>query len=330
MWQRLRRKLFKTLSPRFKRGLRGVLIALLVATALIISAYLWVQHHYANQWAVFAQKSEPPWAITPQRLIPLLDAVSAGIAAFVLFGIFTFLGSLGRPEEETVDDRISYLYSARQRGTAKASQYLKEQVTLLGAMVSRAEMTFTLQDLSSDKKYLRTYVKTKMHLWNTMELDTYQQKMPLKVNIDPIADLIPTLGFVYEVTTCPCDRTGSYGKCKSHLDTVFALTNEKNAFHQEIQLEIPAGGSTTYEYSWDGWSLVDDVNFCGANRFIEHLVLKICNKTGETFIISAPEKPLRNCVTIKDERKLPPGECLELDFEDLPPTSDVVFRIKIC
>jgi len=316
-----RKRAFADVPPSIKRGAKGVAYALVVSILVLVLAYCYTCWRYST----VKFPGLPPWAISPERVISFLDAVGAGIVAFALLGTFAFLASLRRPEEETLDDRVAYLYSARRDESKASKVYLREQVTLLGATVLDARMSYTFVEVTADSKYARCISSVEMDIVNMMEHDTYRQKMPLRVALAKLDGFDRDLGVLSAITITPCTRDGSFSAAKRLLDAPFKFTNENPTFESEIDLEIPPGGSVTYEYSWDAWGPIKDENYCGANRFIEKLHMKIANQTGCNMSIGPLLPKHRSCRSIGDITMLAANDRIQLEFSELPPTCDIAF-----
>lgn len=316
-----RKRVLADVPPSLKRGVKGVAYALVVSILVLVAAYLYTCWHYS----AVKFPGPPPWAISPERVILFLDAVGAGIVAFALLGTFAFLASLRRPEEETLDDRVAYLYSARRDESKASKVYLKQQVTLLGATVLDARMSYTFVEVTTDSKYVRCISSVEMDIVNMMEHDTYRQKMPLRVSLHKLEGFDRDLGVLSAITITPCTREGSFSAPNRLLNAPFRFTNETPSFDYDIDLEIPPGGSVTYEYSWDAWGPIKDENYCGANRFIEKLHLMIANQTGRDMSIEPLLPKHRSCRSVSDITMLAANDKIQLEFAELPPTCDIAF-----
>lgn len=310
-------------SPSVRRAVRGMLIALLFSLAILAGCYfsVWYKHPDAA-------------AITPDRVVAFLDAVLAGIAAFVLIGAFTFIVSIRKPEEEGLAERISYLYSARHDETPGASEYLKRQVTLLGATAKRAEATYTVAEVSPDQTMVRMVANVVIDIVNMMKLDTYVQDMPLIVGGDALEGFNgDALGWVRRVTTQPMRHGHGYGQIHHHIQREVKLTNTNPIYKQNIKLEIPPGGELRYEYAFEVWQKPSDDIWFTPNRYCERVIVKIHNNTADSFKLSPcePNDSQRKSVTIAGVHTLE-GSSREYkhDIErGVPPEQRFACRIEL-
>jgi len=200
---------------------------------------------------------------------------------------------------------------------------------LLGATAQEARMNFTFMQFSTCGRFVKVATRIEMDIVNMMKLDRYHQDMPLMISLDKLDGLDRDLGSVARVSTTPCTEDGAYGVPTQHLKQPFRFTNDKNVFNTTVKLDIPPGGSTRYEYAWDGWGKVEDESFAGANRFAERLVLSFSNQSDRDVKIGPFQPEHRKCRTITEEKVLKPGESWDAIFNALPPTEDVAFATKL-
>lgn len=156
-------------SPSIRRAIESVARALASSLFLVAVAYLALWRYFPG---------EAP-SLTVERAALFIDATFSGIVAFALLGAFTFVASVKPPEEAKIQDRVAYLFSARREATPVASRYLREQVMLLGATVSKADVTYTVLETSTDGRYVRVNCDVRMCVMNMMKHDVYHQEMPL-------------------------------------------------------------------------------------------------------------------------------------------------------
>lgn len=328
------------MPPSVKRGARGLAKAFVWSMIFLLVAYYLAYQHFSRldvqaigSAAATAEKamdpaSQAPWMFSGDRIFAFLDAVLAGLLAFAMLGVFTFLSSLRRPEEEKLDDRVSYIYSARREQSPASVKYVKEQVMLLGATAQEARMNFTFMQFSACGQFLKAATHVEMDIVNMMKLDRYHQDMPLAISLDKLEGFDRDLGSITRVQTTPCTEDGAYCPPTRHLTAPFRFTNDANSYKTTVKLDIPPGGGTRYEYTWDGWGKVEDVNFAGANRFAERLVLTFSNQSDRDVKLCSYIPEHRKCRTIQADKVLRPGETWVVTFDALPPTEDVAFATK--
>lgn len=327
------------MPPSVKRGARGLAKAFLLSMLLLLIAYCLAYQHFSHldtqpAASAIAGKATPapspaPWMFSGDRLFAFLDSVLAGLLAFAMLGVFTFLASLRRPEEEKLDDRVAYLYSARREQSPASSKYVKDQVMLLGATVQEARMSITFTQFSACGRYIKTSTHVEMDVVNLMKMDRYLQEMPLSILLDPIDGFDRDIGVLTQVSHTACTEAGAYGQPTRLLSAPFRFTNENHVFKTTVKLDIPPGGGTRYEYTWDGWGKVEDENFAGANRFAETLVMTFTNNSDRNVKLAPMTPSHRKCRTLPRERTLAPGECWDISYDALPPTEDIAFATKL-
>lgn len=298
-------------------------MAFFVSFILLYLSYI-AAHHYFGTAA--DPLSEKEFSITPERVAVFLDAVFAGIVAFALLGAFTFVFSLRRPDEETIEDRVAYLYSARRDESPAANKFLMDSVTLLGATVHEAKMYFTVVQVDETK--VKTDVRVEMTIMNMMKHDVYKQDMPLRISLDPLEGFDRDLGMITLIRTTPFESDNRFGNKEDILKAPVRLTNSSPTYSRKIKLEIPACGGVLYEYAWHGWGPKKDLNFCGANRFAEHVTIYWKNATETPFKILRPDAEDtkgRQVTAILEDYDLQPNGEVEADFHAVPPATPIAF-----
>lgn len=307
------------LPPSVIRAGRGLVIALAASFALLAFAY-----------AILATRDGSSGLWTTQRWRALLDAVLAGLVGFIAVGGFTFLFSLRRPEEETLDQRIAYLYSSRQRAGLEGELFLRSQVRLLGAMITRARATFSAMEFHPEKSILRMSVSVSMTITNMMRFDRYTQVTPLRVAADRLADTGGDLGTLHFVRTRSFNESGVYEQEANWLDHPRKLTRSEPFTQVDINIDVPPGGQLEYDYAYEVWQIIPDECWFGANRFIDHAEVTFANLTATEFDLS-PHVPPNSLGgrTLPKTIKIKPKEILRLGiFEGVPPTEDVTFAVS--
>lgn len=308
--------------PTIKRAIIGLLKAFKYSSLFILGAYIIL-------W--YCDRGDPnkAVAITVVRLSALVDSVLGGVLAFAMLGVFTFITSIRRPEEEKLDDRISFLFSARGNESPKAREYLQDQVTLLGAIVRVATFRFTFLELSQDKKLVKVLMQVDMNIVNLMKHDEYSQVVPLRISVSDI-HLDMDLGTVHAIKTVSFNEDGTIFSERDWTSGE-RLQKSKSPFEKMISLAIPPSGHLNYSYSASCWNSIEDVYSCRPNRFAERLVLEVHNQSGMNADLT-PKVPLKvDERTIKDaesEHIIHNTNCRRV-FEGVPPTTRVAFGVKL-
>lgn len=286
-------------SRSVRRGLVGILVALTLSLVVICVLYLlfW--------WLSPAGAAD----ITVERVSAFLDSLLAGIVAFALVGAFAFVASLRKPEDDKIDDRIAYLYSARMDENPATKSYLTEQLMLLGSAIKEGETTYRFLDVDGDAA--RVNVLVSMTIVNMMKRDLYKQKMPIRVAFDPVDGHTENMGTMLRIETTPRDEEGICQNTVNHLGQLTHMCKKEMKFLYEdnVQLEIPPNGELEYQYEYEGWVRTDDKFWTGVNRFAESLSVKVVNMTGRQLKISPNPTPSRpKYLNIEEGFDLKPGD----------------------
>ena len=316
MFNRLRIR--KRFAPSVIRAGRGLLIAIGISLVLLALAY----YKFADG---FTDKS--PWS--PERWRAFLDAILAGIAGFTIVGTFTFFFSLKPPEEDGIEERIEYLYSARHKDANSCRDYVRSQVQLLSAMITSCKAHYRALEASADGKFVRYSISSEMILCNMMKYDRYQQVMPLRVRTDGLEGFVQNIGTVNRVVTTAITQDGNHDLPINWIEHPAQITQDAREFRVDISLDIPPGGKLKYEYSYEAWQKADDEFWFGSNRFVEIAELFFMNMTNHNFELRPnPDTKVPGVRTLKETSIIPAGQNAMIGrFHALPPTEDVTFFI---
>src|SRR5690348_7240910 len=272
-------------SPTVRRGLRGIVIALISSFAVIAIAYallLWIL-------------PVGDLKVTPGRAVAFVDAVLSGIVAFAMVGAFAFVESLRKPEDDTIGDRIAYLYSARLDENHATKRYLTDRIMLLGSAIKEAEYVYSFLELDAINQAVRMSVRVSMTIVNMMKRDMYEQDMPVRVGLDTVPGHENGMGVMLLVETTPCSVDGAFGEKVSHLPQPVPLANNggKYGYESKVLLKIPPHGELRYEYVYEGWVRTKDNFWTAVNRFAESVSIRVGNLTGAQFKILPNPIPTR-------------------------------------
>lgn len=305
-------------SPSVRRASVGLSKAFLWSIVLILCAYaaIWFR----------ADNHGPDW--NAGRLATFIDAVLAGILAFAMLGVFTFLVSVKRPEEERLDERIAFLFSARGNGSDQVTKYLQEQVMLLGAVAKYANFKISLLETSTDRRHVKVLMQTEMRIVNMMMHDAYRQKMPLKIGISKLENWNQDLGSVISASTQSFDQNGLCSSAVTWINKPYRLTNHSPKMEMDVMLDIPPSGELYYKYSVESWSTIEDGYLCRANRFAEKINIEIQNEC-DAPVDCLPFTLDGMDVTVDNPMTAPSHDSLSFMFTGIPPSQRVAFTLAL-
>jgi len=216
-----------------RRGMWGLFKSILITLGCLALAYLAVSWHLGSggSWDGI-------------RIRAFLDAILAGVVGFTVVGSFTFAASLKKPEEDRIEDRIAYLYSAKAATATETNRYLKEQVTLLGAMITRSDMRYEAINVSPDRTLIHFAVSCTRIINNMMKHDHYTQTLPIRIEAQSIPSMDGVIGWVRSVQTTAITDDGQIGPTEDRLFRQHPFTNSDLRFVEAVALSIPPVGAS--------------------------------------------------------------------------------------
>jgi hypothetical protein len=280
---------------------------------------------YAAVWKFYPEAA----TFSPSRVSSFVDSLLAGVVGFALLGAFAYLGSLRKPDEDAIADRIAYLYSARLEENDATKGFLTEELMRLGAVIRSAESRYNFVEIDAQNNVVRVNVLISMTIVNMMRWDDYHQTMPVRVMFDSVPGHSDHIGNLIRVETVACDSSGHHGPKKSHILHPVPL-NGGHKHEGSVELEIPPHGELRYEYEYEGWVKTDDNFWTSANRFAEKFTIVVTNLVSQALTIEPHPNPTRQAfVNISETSTLNSGESKEVFFmENLKPSVPVTFRSK--
>ncbi len=314
----LRIRFFAGVSPAVRRGLKSVAWAMLLSLGAVLVCY-------GAVWKLYPEAAH----FSAARVSSFVDSLLAGVVGFALLGAFAYLGSLRKPDEDAIADRIAYLYSARLEDNEATRDYLTEELMLLGSVIRSAESQYSFVEFDTVNGVVRVNVLISMTIVNMMKWDEYRQTMPVRVLFDPVPGHSSHVGNLIRVETVACDSFGHHGPKKSHLAHPVPLVGG-HRYDGSVQLEIPPHGELRYEYEYEGWVKAVDNFWTGTNRFAEKFSIVVTNLVGQILSIEPHPDPKRpKFVNITGQHTLASGDSAEVFATvNLKPSVPVTFRAK--
>lgn len=306
----------------WRKAFKNVSIAIILSLGIMALLYL-------GAYWIFGVS---PFPVTGERISLFLDAILAGIIAFALLGAFAFVASTRDPAQDKIDDRISYLYSAEVDGLGDAERrYLKEQLLLLGATVTKATQSITFLELSPNGQFARSTTMVSMQICNMMKHDEYRQKLPLLIALEDMPTLHCDPGIVHYIRTTSQDGYGTRGETREQLPTPVRLTRTSPSLDVKIDIEIPPSGKLDYQYLFESWGPLEEPNVCGANRYAQAFEVAFMNLTDhaiDLLPLALEKRELKR--TLDAPCRLEPNDSESFVFFALPPAENIGIVSKVC
>jgi len=308
-------------------------VAFAISIALLWLAYIKAGDYFSTHTSIVKAIDTQPWSLSGTRVFAFLDALASGLLAFAMLGAFTFLASLRKPEEDAIEDRIAYLYSARLDESQATKRYLTKQLMLLGATIRDAQSLYQFLEVDAQGQAVRVNVRISMTIVNMMKRDTYKQDMPVRVTLDPVPGHEDSMGAMLRVETTPCHVDGHFDGRTVHLDQSSPLTHKegKHAYRGKVDLTIPPHGELRYEYEYEGWVKAEDIFWTGVNRVAEVLTVRVVNLTNRSLEISPNPDPKRpQFINIDSTHVLEPSSGDDIYVaREVHPSCPVTFSTKL-
>lgn len=209
---------------------------------------------------------------------PFQDLTIALWANVVFVGTFGFLAavvSLFRPEEDSLDKRLGYLYplSSTLSGDARA-RLGKSAMRLAGPAVA-GELHFVVDDFNAQKNayWLTAYIS--FTLRNILQDEFYEDEIEILVAPD-IVDGVDPVGHLIESSLVCSDASPSRVVHFVSLP-IFAA---QRRFQEFVEVSIPPKSEAIHSYTFSSWAFQGVPFEFYAQRYSENIKVQVTNRTG--------------------------------------------------
>ena len=236
-----------------------------------------------------------------KRFQDLTIALWANLIFAGVFGLLAAVVSLIRPEDESLDKRIGYLYPRSSTLSGDARTMLGKNAMRLAAPAVAGDLHFVVERFDDTKQafYLTGYVS--FVLRNILQDETYEDEVEILVVPDEVPG-VEELGRLLEsALACNAER-----KVHAFSRPISAVQKRYQEF---VRVSIPAKSEANHTYSFTSWSLERVPFVFFAQRYTENLSVRVSNRCGSqiTCVLSKgtsnPTQPPEAIAT----RQLPSG-----------------------
>lgn len=191
------------------------------------------------------------------------------------FGLLAAIISLIKPEEDSIDKRLGYLYPRCSTLSAEARNRLGKNAMKLAAPAVAGELLFVIEQHDLQKKAFWLDVYVTFTLRNILQDEPYDDEIEIHVAPDEVPG-VTEIGRLHEsVLTCPQSNPARIVHATSR-----SITAAAKRFQEFVRVVIPPRAEAIHSYHFSGWSLEGIPWQFNAQRYSEGLTVKIRNKTG--------------------------------------------------
>jgi len=248
-----------------KRDLVRGLLALSVASCILAM-------FVATDYRVFHDKFD-------EIYISIIAGYASNVLFFAAVGLLLFLFSLRRPENETLDSRIRFLFSSRDLPSAFI-EYCKAQVHRMAGACTYVTKNIIVMDRDDKSNSYKVFVEYTYRIRNLFRDDICEDRFFIFVSPDKIADL-KIQGEVLECSLTVKDRVDRY------VSQPVSIIDD---FEREIHLRLAPNEEAEVHWRFWIWMAIGQEHYTEQRRYVERFTLMIENMTHNTIFISDNSK----------------------------------------
>jgi hypothetical protein len=210
-----------------------------------------------------------------ERFRELTVALWANVIFAGTFGVLAAVMSLFRPEEESLDKRLGYLYPRSSTLSGEARARLGKNAMKLAAPGVFGDLYFILERFDAEKNAFWLTVSISFRLRNILQDEVYEDEIEISVAPDVVSG-VTELGRLLE-SSITCSEADP-----PRIVHVFSrpITVDAKRFQEFVKVKIPAGAEAIHSYSFSGWSVIGIPWQSNAQRYTENVQVRVDNRTG--------------------------------------------------
>ena len=209
---------------------------------------------------------------------PFQDLTVALWANVIFAGTFGFLAtvvSLFKPEEDSLDKRLGYLYPLSSTLSGDARTRLGKSAMRLAGPAVAGELHFVVDRFDPEKNayWITGYVS--FTLRNILQDEFYEDEIEIRVAPD-IIDGVDPLGHLIESTLVCSDASPSR---VVHFVSR-PISAAQRSFQEFVQVSIPPKSEAIHSYTFSSWALQSVPFAFHAQRDSENVKVQVTNRSG--------------------------------------------------
>jgi hypothetical protein len=204
----------------------------------------------------------------------LAIALWANVIFAGAFGLLTAVVSLFRPEEDSLDKRLGYLYPRSSTLTGDARSQLGKNAMKLAAPAVRGDLHFVVEHFDPSKKAFWLTVYVSFTLRNILQDEYYEDEIELHVAPDEVPGVLE-IGRLIE-STFACSESDPQ---RIVHDVSKPISAENKRYQAFVEVKIPPCAEAIHSYSFNGWALEKNPFQFHAQRYSEGIQVRVSNRS---------------------------------------------------
>ena len=209
---------------------------------------------------------------------PFQDLTVALWANVIFVGTFGFLAtvvSLFKPEEDSLDKRLGYLYPLSSTLSGDARTRLGKSAMRLAGPAVAGELHFVVDSFDTQRNayWMTAYVS--FTLRNILQDEFYEDEIEILVAPD-IVDGADPVGHLIESTLVCSDANPS--RVVHFVSRPISAAQKR--FQEFVQISIPPKSEAIHSYTFSSWALQHVPFEFHAQRYSENVKVQVTNRTG--------------------------------------------------
>lgn len=190
------------------------------------------------------------------------------------FGLLAAIVSLFRPEEDSLDKRIGYLYPLSSTLSGEARSRLGRNAMKLAAPAVAGDFHFVIESFDESKNAFWITAYMSFTLRNVLQDEYYEDEIEINVTPDEVPDT-PILGKLIE-SSLVCSEAQPNRVVHACAETITATSKR---FQQFVTVSIPPKAEAIHSHAFSAWCLRGVPWTISAARYSENIRVLVSNKT---------------------------------------------------
>jgi hypothetical protein len=204
----------------------------------------------------------------------LTVALWANVIFAGAFGLLAAVVSLFRPEEDSLDKRLGYLYPRSSTLSGEARSQLGKNAMKLAAPAVAGDLHFVVEsfDVTKNAFWLSVYVS--FTLRNILQDEPYEDEIEIHVAPDEVPG-VQEIGRLIE-SAFSCSESNPQRIVHAVSQPISAAQKRYQAF---VAVNIPPRAEAIHSYSFSGWALENNRFEFHAQRYSEGIQVRVSNRS---------------------------------------------------
>lgn len=253
-------------------NLRTVIGSLIIAIVVFIGIVCFFFYKYGLSDFLGAMKLYE----SPNFGVSFMASAIEDVLFFSILGLTVFFLALRKPEKESLETRVWYLFSG-ENATVEARDYVRHAINKLACISPHTKITLNIDSFDQSINAFKVYASWELNLANMYDnQEYYDNEISSEIFLDDINVPDGINGQALSMKTVYSDKT-----C-THINGPINIDNENLKYKQVFEMKLSPNGSCTHLFdSWQ-YNQVDGEYILSPIRYTEKFEVILRNTSGRS------------------------------------------------